>query len=355
MVKLGPKILIVNSAEQAKLLFYAKLASGNQNLVEEGDDFGAAYGNLSTSPDTQTAEGTSSYRPVTPTTAQGVAQADLLKILGFGDFVGADIVEAIGSKGIAPVAQVQTVTFTIDTPTLGEEIVLNVKIIANNLRGEWASYSSDYTQKRTKVIVLTASDTATTVAAKLAVQLNAESETSQAIYTAVPVAGVVTITSADPEVSFAITAEGSGVDSGSASIAVAETVAPFSGRGWFRQLEGIRLQTVNDAYAETSKTDQIPVNGAKYSRYAIKKRVTRDDLAGLDGTINTVPSGVFEFVLYVNESLAGYISDLTSWLNANVAKRTMYTATTAAVAAATETPTTATSVDSSAPFSTPLV
>src|SRR5688572_2941426 len=108
------KSLIVNSADQAKLLFYAKLASGVTNLVESGDNFGAAYANLSTSPDTQTGEG-SSYAPVTPSDATlgtEIAKADLLRIFGFADFTAADTIKVVGEKGILPQAQVSTVTFT---------------------------------------------------------------------------------------------------------------------------------------------------------------------------------------------------------------------------------------------------
>src|SRR3989337_1528118 len=99
--QLGPKVLIINSTDEAKILFYAKLASGSTRLVETDDDFQTTtpYDDLSTSPDTQSGAEGSSYSPASVATADAVAQADLLRILGFGDFDASSVIEARGSKG----------------------------------------------------------------------------------------------------------------------------------------------------------------------------------------------------------------------------------------------------------------
>lgn len=358
MINVGPKVLIVNSADQAQLLFLAVLASGAKRLVEEGDNFSAAYGDLATSPDTQTGEG-SDFDPASPTnTPSGavIAQADMLRITGFGDFVGADIVEAIGSKGILPVAQVSTITFTANTPVAGTEITLEVVITGDSFVGELASDRSDYRKTLRKTLVIKAGDTASEIATRLINQFKQDAYTQGDVYLKASAGGVgeLILTSTEPRNTFTVSLTGNAAEDGTVTIDVTETVKGFSGRNSYNQLSGVRMETVLVPYGESHKINQIPLKGAKYNRYEIKKRVSRPDLAGLDGTINTVPSGVFSFVIYVNEALTSYISDLTAWLNANVARRIMYTATTASAALAAENPTPTTDVDSSAPFTTGL-
>lgn len=350
------KTLIVNKAEQAKLLFYAKLASGVTNLVEAGDDFGAAYANLSTSPDTQTGEGTS-YAPITPSEANlgtEIAKADLLRILGFGDFTAADTIKVVGEKGILPVKQVATVTFTVNSPEAGEEINLEVKLNDAGFRGEFATHLSDYKRVKRFAVLLSASDTATTVAAKIKAQIDSEIESG--VYyplSASAAAEVLTLTSTDARVTF--TAKLSSDSAESVSVAFAVTTPGYEGRNVYSQLIGIRSEAAVYPYMEAAKQDQFPIDGAKYSKYVFTKRVSRPDLAGLAGGLNSVPTGDFELVLYVNESLTSYITDLTAWINANVAVRTMFTATSASAAIAGESGTTVTSVDSSAPYTNPIV
>src|SRR5688500_5078211 len=106
--QLGKKILIVNDPAQAQLLFMAKLASGVKRLVETDDDFqtSTAFDDLATSPDTQSGAEGAGYLPADASTDETIAQADFLRIAGFGDFVGADIVEVIGAKGVPGAKQV---------------------------------------------------------------------------------------------------------------------------------------------------------------------------------------------------------------------------------------------------------
>lgn len=350
------KAIVINSADQAPLMFYAKLASGVANLVEAGDNFGAAYANLSTSPDTQTAEGTD-YAPITPSAATlgtEIAQADLLRILGFADFTTADTIKVVGSKGILPQAEVATVAFTLGTPVAGDELTLEVRLVDAGFRGEFATHLSDQIRIKRFSVVIAAGETATTLADKIAAQLASEVESG--VYyplTGSAAAGTLTLTSTDARVTF--TAKLSSDSPAYASIVFAVTTPGYEGRNVYTQMIGIRSEAGVYPYMEGRVQGQYPIKGAKYSQYIITKRVTRPDLAGLGGGLNDVPTGDFELVLYVNETLTSYITDLTAWLNAHVATRVMYTTTTATAAVTGETPTTATSVDASAPYTTPLV
>lgn len=336
--KLGKKVLIVNDAAQAQLLFFAKLASGVRNLVETDDAFGTAFANLATSPDgAQTGEG-AGYLPHSAVSAIAIAQADLLRITGFADLIGSEIIDVVGAKGVAGAKQVSTATFTALTATAGLEVVVNINFKSADLRGEFASHLSDYKRKKSFVLVVKSTDTVTTLGQRLTAQINSIVESGwQSWVTATDgAAGVVNLTSSDNDITFTVDFIGTTVP---VTGAFATSVAGYEGRNTYEQLKDLRLETVVQPYAESFKTNQLPIKGAKYSSYLIRKRVTRDDLAGLSGGLNQVPTGDFLFEIYVNESTAsGFLNNLIWWLNANVVTRTMYTATTAAGAIAAEAP-----------------
>jgi hypothetical protein len=350
------KSIIINKADQAPLLFYGKFANGGSNLVEANDNFGAAYANLSTSPDTQTSEfdGFSPINPSQSTVGAEIAKADLLKILGFGEFTAASVVKVIGSKGILPQKQVSTLTFAVSSPTAGQEITVEVTLVDAGFRGEFSSHLSDYQRIKRFSVLLTAATTAADVAEDLRKQI--QSEVESGVYyplTATAASEVLTLSSTDGRVSFS--AKLSQDSAPSVTLTFATTTVGYPGRNTYEQLIGLRSEAGVYPYMESAVSDQYPIKGAKYSQYIITKTVTRDDLPGIGGGINDVPTGKFTFELLINESLTSYITDFTAWLNANVANRTMYTATTANAAAAAETPTVATTVDASAPYTTPMV
>lgn len=360
--KLGPKRLIVNDPAQAQLLFLAVLAGGTQNVVETDDNFLTGegesedpYGALASSPDTfgegENTEG-SSFSPASTSNGETVAKADMLRIVGFADLVGSDIQEVIGFKAVSGQKQISTLTFSVSNLQAGEEVIVDIDFAVSDLRGEFATHLSDYKRKRSFVIVTQAGDDAGKIAARLANDLKSIKESGWAAWIDATVnSNVVTLTGSDNNLSFTVRVNGgtSGV-----SATFATTQKNYEGRGTWEQLKSLRLETVLCPYGEPVKIDQVPIRGAKYSHYKIIKRVSRPDLAGLDGTINTVPVGDFELELFVNESLSGYIADLTKWLNANVAKRTMYTAQSASAVLSGDSATVATSVDSTPPYTSPL-
>jgi hypothetical protein len=318
--QLGPKVLIVNDADQVPLKYYSKDADGTETLLGAADP-----------------------------------EAVQLKIEGFADLEGADIAEVIGSKGVSAQKQVADITLTIPTVVVGEEVIVDLEFISDDLRGEYASHLSDYKKKKSFILVVKAGETATTLAAKLKAQIDAMIDSGWACpVTASAALGVVTLTSADAKVSFVAAFSGSAIDAGNATGAFAVTTEGFSGRGLWDQLKSVRLETVLGAYVEDFKAKQVPQKGAKYSTYVIKKNVSRPDLKGFSGGINSIPSGQFELVLIINESLAALITEITEWLNANVASRTMYTADTPAEVLAGDAKSSAAAVDVT-PFHTPLV
>jgi hypothetical protein len=328
--KLGPKVLIVNDPAQAQLLFYAKLASGIKNLVESDDAFGAAFANLATSPDgAQTSEGTT-YSPGDAQVTAAIAGADFLRIYGFLDLDKADVVSVIGSKGVASQKQVSTITFTVPTPTAGDEVSIDLAFQSSALESEFASHLSDYKIKKRFTLVVSAGETATTLATKLVNDINGIIDSGWDKWvTATSAAGVVTLTSAKGSITFTASFSGTGISAGRVTAAFATSTVGYSGRNTYDQLKALRLETVNDAYAESAKTAQIPSKSAKYSSYLIKKNVSRPDLAGT-AHINDSPSGRFDFIIYVNETTcANYITALALWLNNHAPVKTQYTSTTA--------------------------
>lgn len=357
MINKGPNVLIVNSAAQAELVFLAVLASGAKRPVESGDNFGASYANLSTSPDTQTAEGTG-YSPIGTDAASGleIANADMLRITGFGDFLKGEVIRAEGSKGILPQKQVSSVLFAVSSPVAGTEVTLEVALVGNSFAGELASYSSDYKKLIRKTTVVKAGDTADDIANRFVAQFQSDSYRNGDLYLTAAKGATATVvfTAVDPRNTFTFKLTGSAPDAGTVSQTTTVNTPGFPGRNDWNQLSGLRLETVMYPYAEQSNVLQLPIRGAKYSRYVITKTVSRPDLKGLDGTINTVPVGNFQWEIYINEALSQYIIDLTRWLNANVPVRVMYTATTAAAAIAAENPTPTTAVGTT-PYQTPLV
>jgi hypothetical protein len=349
------KVLVVNDPAQAQLLYYSKLATGIKRLVETDDDYQTttAFDQLATSPDSgPDAEG-AGFNPAAVATDETIAQANLLRILGFGDFEGADIVEVLGAKGVAGVKQVSTLTLSALTATAGTELIVDIEFASADLRGEFASHLSDYKRKKSFVVPILAGDTVTTVAARLVADIQGIIDAGWAAWiTASSAAGVVTITSTDAEITFKITTRGTAV----VTAAFATTTAGYEGRNTYEQLKALRLETVNCAYGEEFKTKQVPQKGAKYSSYIIKKTVSRPDLVGLTGALGSIPSGVHEFEIYINEATAAsVITELTKWLNANVAKRTMYTSTTAAGVLGGDPVDAQTVVDSTEPFTTGLI
>jgi hypothetical protein len=357
--QLGPKVLIINDPAQAELLFFAKLATGLKRIVETDDDFQTStpFDDLSTSPDTQSGAEGPGFNPAKPSHDETVAQADMLRVSGFVDLVGSDILEAVGSKCVPGQKQLSTLTFSIPGVLVpGEEVVINVEFLADDLRAEFATYFSDYRRTKQFVITVKPGETPTTLANRFVAHISQTIDSGwTACLTATSAAGVVTLTSTEPKITFRITLEGSAVVNGNITAAFATSTPGYSGRNTYEQLKAVRLETVNYPYAEDYKIKQIPVKGAKYSSYTFKKQVARPDLQGTSGMLNSIPSGVFTFQLYINESLSSYISDFTKWLNANVAKRTMYTAVTANEVLSGDASVTATVVDSVEPFTTPLV
>lgn len=355
--QLGKKLIIINDPSQAPLLFYARLASGTKNLVETDDDFQGTnpYDKLSASPDAPPDAEGSGYSPATVADAEAVAQADMLRIVGFADLVGSDIIEVTGSKAVPGVRQVSTINFTVNAAVPGQELYISLGFRADDLRAEFASHLSDYNRKKEMVFVISPGETATSLATRIKNELNAILDSGwQAWVTATSAAGTLTLTSTDAKLTFTAAFSGNAVESGNVTAAFAVTTKGYSGRNTYEQVKELRLETIRGMYDESYWSSQIPVKGAKYSSYLIKKTVTRPDL--IDASLNSTPTGTFEFLVYANEqSAAAWITGFTHWLNANVAKRTMYTAITADDVLNGDPVVAATTVDNTSPFTTCLI
>lgn len=358
--QVGPKVLIVNTADQVRLLFMSKFANGTTRLVEGDDDYQTttAYDNLSTSPDTQSGAEGATFDPANTADGTAVAQADVLQIEGFVTLDRATATGAVGAKAVPGQLQVSSITFTESAiaDSVGSDILVNLNFTSDNFEGEFASHISDYKKTLQIILPVKGTDTVTTLASRTVEQIKAFAEGgTEAWVTATSALGVVTITSKKATITFTATFGGDAIASGNVSAAFATATPGYAGRNTWEQLKGLRLETHFGAYVESAWSNQVPIKGALYSSYKVTKTVSRPDLLGHNGGINTIPVGTFEYIIYVNQSLTQFITDLTSWLNANVPNRTMYTSTTAAGVLGGDPSTTTAAVDASSPFTDPLV
>ena len=370
--QLGPKRLIVNDPSQVPFLFFAVLAGGKKNLVEADDDFGLADVNLTTSPDTQTAEGAdiaigdadAQIAAKDVVDEEAVAKADMLRILGFGDFQANDpisgdkIIKASGAKGVPAQKQAGTITFggSAIANHVGKTLNILLKVESINLEGQFSSHLSDYRETKYIGIDIEAGETASTLASKLVSQIEQEHEQGfDTLVTATVAGAVVTLTAKTATLTFKAAFEGT---QGAELTAVyAETVPQYEGRNTHEQLKTVRLQTPSTVcpYPEEFVSEQIPLKGALYSSYKIVKEVNRPDLQGSTVSGGSGTRGQYEFEIFLNESTCSReITNLTKWLNANVANRTMYAATTAAGVLAPEVPVVEVATDDAAPYATGL-
>lgn len=279
--------------------------------------------------------------------------AKILRISGFGDLFASTVTKARGAKGIAGVPEISTLTFGagfLTTIGAGNQFTLRLDFTSSTLDSENANWDGRFGRPRYLTGLVKAGDTVTTLATRIKEMIEEDQNLMEVYLQSVSsAAGVLTLTTRGGNIKVKAYVEEDRVNA-----VQAITQAAFEGRGSFEQLKTVRIETpvTNEPY--TIDGVQLPIKGQLYSNYQVDFTVTRPDLSGASVANEGPVKGIYSLELFINQtSCAAYIAELTKWLNANVANRTMYTATTAG-ATVNETPTVATAVDIT-PFTTGLV
>jgi hypothetical protein len=230
-------------------------------------------------------------------------------------------------------------------------VVLPLYFESDNTEAEMASganYLYTFRRPRYYSVFIAAGETATTLAAKIRDAVNADQYKTQVTLTATSAAGVVTLTARSNGLRFYIntdnvsgTSYGNAVTSGHVTQTFATTQNGYEGRGTYQQLKTVRLQTESNVYPYSPDLKQQAINnGNLYSTYRITQLIQRPDLGGNVG-LNAIPTGTFEYLLYVNQTGANTAGvKLDTWFNANSLVLVQYGATTANAAITAEVPTT---------------
>lgn len=267
------------------------------------------------------------------------AAAERLVITGFGQLDKEKISVARGAKGVTPQKQESLVNFSASdiAAAVGGELVVKFKVKSFNLESEFAQWNAEYKDHKTYVLPVAAGDTAETLAEKLKHSIDQE---HQDPYTGLLVTGAVAEVGTTGTFNLPVSAIRSGFEfeliiehdaktKGKVSASFSTQKKAYEGRGSYRQLNILRLQTPGRMQPYSFEQKDLPIEGDLYSNYIITFNVERPDLHG-SAVANGQVAGTFQLEVYVNESrCAAWVTDFTKWLNANVAERHMHKADTA--------------------------
>lgn len=316
---LGFKTQIINTNTQNVARFF-KLKTG-----------GAGYEFLGTSDDfvgDATDDQTDAYL---------LANADRVVIDGFVTLDKGKVKNAIGAKGVPAQKPEIVLTFGTNTPTALQEFTLALTIKSFIYDSEFARPDSDYERTFFYPLIVKAGDTPATVIARFENALTEEKfEERPYIKVVSKTTTTITLTTESSGHEIVAKASGEAVSAGKVTVSSAVSKVGYEGRNNYEILKNYRMETeatlqpfnVNDI-----KRQGLPIPGALYTSITLSKDFTRDELSG-STMVNQTISGDAAFELYINQDLTKYILALTSWINANVANREYYAATTPALATA---------------------
>ncbi len=293
--QLDPKRVVINSPEQHELEYFNLIANGSWEKV--------------TLPDDQ------------PT-------AKVLVISGFAKLFSNQVTRAIGRKGIASLPQISTLTLTtafITAIGVGNELTLKLRFRSSNLESENANWDGRFGRPRTFPFIINVGETVTTLATRIRQVLDEDKNLTQMYLSSITNSeGVITFATKRGGLELVAFFEETATGVTSAIIQPA-----FGGRGSFEVMKNIRIETPARVYEYSADTAQLPIKGILYSSYELYQTVQRPDLSNASVANGGPISGSYGFELFINQtSCPALIADLTKWINANVAGREMYTATT---------------------------
>jgi hypothetical protein len=247
----------------------------------------------------------------TPVTITGAGQSAVINIEGFGKFPVANLKGTVKAvRGVPSNLHKVTITpanVTITNPQEGDEVVVKVKFKSNNLTMEYAKNSLDHGKTKNLYISLSAGETAESFLEKLDNQIQEEIlQDGYSKLTSTPtvdgVSGDITslaIEATEEGVTFEIgTFEDTYTPSKKAKVSGAAVVQGFEGRGTYRQLRTVRLETAVSNAPFSQNALQLPIEGAVYSALAWEIEVERDHVTGAAAAgANVASTADFELII----------------------------------------------------------
>ncbi|UJP64002.1 hypothetical protein [Mongoliitalea daihaiensis] len=335
---LGFKSRIINAASHSPIRFFNKNSDG-YSLIGTQDDF--------------TGDATN------PASAAALlANADRIDIEGFVTLEKDNVTETIGALGVPYQTNEKRLTFAVNGVTEIYQFTLEIKLEALHFNAEFARWDAHFQRTFKYPLVVKPGDTAANIAERLEQVLKEEGFQDRPYVIFVSRDGAnINIETSDPGLLIHVSAVGDVIRNGQVSVNTTEIRVGYQGRNTFEQLRSYRIETEATLrpldYHHTDRRG-LPVPDAKYTSFTFGKVVEREELHG-HAMADGIQKGAYKYQLFVNEELTQYKLALTSWLNANVAKRTMFTATTPELAVASPELVQSATSKGTAPFRTPLI
>lgn len=316
---LGFKSQIVNSESQNIARFFKLKTNGNgYELVGTSASF---TGDAST-PGTE---------------ANNIANADRVVIDGFVTLDKGKIKNAIGAKGIVSQKPEIVLTFGVNNVTEISQFNLKLKLTSPNFDSELARWDANFERSFNYPLIAKPGDTPADIIARLKESILADTFQYRPYFAIVAEdATTITLTTNADAFGMEAIAEGESVNQGKVTVSYAVSKAGYEGRNNWDTLKGFRVETeatLQPLNPNDIQRQGLPVPGTLYTSLTFDKDVERPELHG-SVMANGKQTGDYSFQLFVNQGLSTYLLSLTSWINANVASRSFYPATTPALATA---------------------
>ena len=336
---LGFKTQIINSNTQHTARFFKLKANGNgYEFLGTSDDY---TGNPATA----------------GTNAALLAAADRVVIDGFVTLDKGKIKNAIGAKGVP--GQKPAITLTVATNAVTELSQFNLKLTlrSQNFDSELARWDSNYERTFHYPLIVKPGEAPAAVIARLKAAIETDTFQDRPYFRiTADTATTLSLTTQAPAHEIIASAEGDAVTAGKVAVSYAVTAIGYEGRNNYDTLKGYRVETeatLQPLNPNDIQRQGLPLQGKLYTSITMEKDVERPELHGSTMT-NGTQFGDYAFELYINQELTQYLLALTSWINANVASRRFYPATTPALATASPETVQSFSTVAAAPFTSGL-
>ena len=317
---LGFKSLIINSdAQNIARFFNLKAGGAGYELVGDHTQYDEGSGDFDDS------------------VAADLVTAQRVVIDGFVTLDKGKVKNAKGSKGIEGQKPEIQLTFALSGVTELTQLNLKLRLASQNFDAELARWDANFERNFDYPLIVKPSEAPAAVIARLEESINSDGYQERPYFKVVSkTATTINITTNFPASSITAIPEGEAVLNGKVTITQTVIKKGFEGRGNYTMLKGFRMET--DATLRPMQTQDIqrqglPVPGKLYTCITFEKDFERPEIHG-NAMVNATHVGDAAFELFIDESLENYITAITRWLNANVAAREFWPATTVADATA---------------------
>lgn len=348
-----PFRFVINKATDFPFI-WAMLTSDGYNIIETNDVFTASTGTLVSEGSTYSPDSDGLMSDPDGTgagTAITIDDVDALSIIGYKWFRRGQIAKVTKSQGIAGQIQISTLSFSLASPDVGSQIILNILFSSWDEKAEYATHNSDFQVNRPFVIDIATGETATSLASKIAEIFSTTGIKEQRAFPLeVSSSGtIVTFTAKDEFTAFTLSVSGAldtiygGTTTDQVSTlkvvpSIATTQVNFSGRNNYSNLRMIFPETHDKVYpfAKGPEAKQLIIDGDLYSCFLIEELIppTYGDFynLGMSASQNTKSE------IYINETnCKTQINQLVAFFNSAATTKVNMPASTPAAALATET------------------